>query len=154
MKRFSKLLAVSTIATTAFTFTPAITSTVDAAEKATITDIVFSYDGNELTVSYEQFSDAQFGGSGGVLKFFDKNPEIHSVGLENGSYVDYEIFVDALFDSSDDSNSLEVLGELSTNSENTMTDSEISAFIEVSEFGDDGEPVLPEAVVPEVISID
>ncbi|KGP74654.1 hypothetical protein [Pontibacillus yanchengensis] len=151
MKHLTKWVAASAAFTSALVFIPTANSTVDAAE-ASVSDLTYSYDGQDFTVSYESFTNALLDAEGDMYDFIvEKQPEIKAVGLKNGNYVDYEAFANSVFDSSE--NPLEILANLSQDPSKTFEDSEVTTWVEVTDFNN-GEPVFSDAVVPEVISID
>jgi len=153
MKHLTKLGIASTALATAFVVTPAIHSTVDAAETS-ISQLVYSNDGTEFTVSYEEFTNALFDGSGDLYNFIvNEQPSIKAVGLESGTFVKYEVFATAVFDDTEGQGPLEILAELSGESSNTVSDSEVSSYQTLQGFND-GDPVFEDAETPEVISID
>ncbi|KGP92733.1 hypothetical protein N780_13490 [Pontibacillus chungwhensis BH030062] len=150
MKQSTKWMSISAIAAT-IAITPVHATTVDAAE-VSIENLSFSYDGQDLYKSYNDFSRALITKSGGMYKFVsEQDPVIQSIGLGDGTYVDYTKFAKQVITTSKDP--LTILEELSQDPESTVPSSDVSNYEEITGFDPEGVPYTGEAVVPVVTDI-
>lgn len=149
MKHLTKWTTISAVA--AMAVTPAMTTTVDAAE-VSIENLSFSYNDDSIYTTYDEFSRALLLGSGDFYEFvMKKGPALQAVGLADGTYVDYDTYAKKVLMSSEDA--MVILEELSNDSSSTIPESDVSEYQEIKGFDEKLEPILGDVVIPEVISI-
>lgn len=149
MKNSAKLaMSLAPIAALASVGSVAVTD-VSAAEAQTISEVVYSYDGQTVVVEFSQLSSAMLDGEGDMYDFATNN-QISALGLGNGEYIDFMSYASAVLDGD---NVTDILSDLS---ENPIDEGTVEAYVALDGFDEDGNPIISgdDAIVPEVISID
>ncbi|QSS99801.1 hypothetical protein IMZ31_17325 [Pontibacillus sp. ALD_SL1] len=150
MKRSTKWMSISAIAAS-LAITPVYATTVDAAD-VSIENLSFSYDGQNLYKSYNDFSRALITKNGGMYKFVtEKEMSIQAIGLADDTYVSYTKFAKKVITT--DKDPMTILDELSQDPESTVPENEVSNYKEITGFDPEGNPYTDEPVVPEVTDI-
>lgn len=147
-----KLLVASVLSLSATAVVVAPTFTEAAA---TIDSVALNDGSTTFTVTFTEYSDAYLDGSGDLYNLLTGGSvSVESIGVASGVHVDYNSYVDALFDASDDEAPLDVLEQASQDDSNVVAESDVEAYQTIQGFDEDGNPLFDDVVVPEVISID
>lgn len=136
--------------------TSSVAMTVDVQAASSPEEVVFSYDGTDFTVSWDEYINLLSFKEGDMYNLI-QNSSTTVAGINmGGNYIDYDLFVNKVIDEAQvgsGKDSLEILVDIQSDSSYHMPDSEVEAIEEVTDIVD-GEPQFGSVVVPEVISID